>query len=267
MEQSDGVVESLVIEFDFSIEVEGEESEIVTFEIEVDSIPAAGKPEPIGFDFDEILGDGDGGDPTDEEMESFFGFFTDHIETWCADNGVTPLGDVYSAVVYVFLALDAEERATDVQYRKYESFIDMEDGFAAAEVLRTVVEMVDLAQDDIGDQWGVTLAVAKDSILRLNVGSRVLMDVRPHDKAGAIVELMILGEVRIPEELQQGIFLRKGFDSPEGSQLLAFPIGNAGIALGLDGLFEAMKAHAQAGARKLPQANWHNPMAELLLLD
>jgi hypothetical protein len=113
----------------------------------------------------------------------------------------------------------------------------------------------------------VTVAVAKDSLLRLNVGNRVLMDVRPRRDASAVIELMIVGEVEIPEELKRGVVLREGFEAVEGSAMIAFPIENAPEVLELVGLFDAVRAHADASGRNLPQENWHNPMSELLLFD
>ncbi len=265
MNQGDEAQDPVVAVFEITMLVPGDDPEIFVVPVDVESVPAASNPICIDFHVDDSLEGED--DLTDEEADVFFRDLADRIITWCSENEVVPLEDVFDAVLFAALATDVEERATDVQLRKYEQFCAMDQSEAVVDVLRDVVAEVDLSLDEVGQRWGVTVAVAKDSLLRLNVGNRVLMDVRPRRDASAAIELMIVGEVEIPEELKRGVVLREGFEAVEGSAMIAFPIENAPEVLELVGLFDAVRAHADASGRNLPQENWHNPMSELLLFD
>ena len=205
-------------------------------------------------------------DESDEATDALIQQIVDFVERWLRDNQVQALGEVEASVLLGFLVNDAEERSTEAQMAKYDRFIQLLDADEIIDGLLEIVSCADLADDDLGETWGITLLPEEKVLARVNVGSRVLTEVWQSGR-GLVFRIMVIGEFEIPDSFGDTAILRPGFETVEESMTLSVLRESLVELLDLPGVDERIATHARIGGRKLPRTNWHNPMSEIFLFS
>lgn len=157
-----------------------------------------------------------------------------------------------------------EAFASEVQATKFDQFLSLPNASELLVACQFVAEAAGLAWEEIGVRWGITVCASKTSLLRLNVGNRLLFDARPDGD----FELFIVHPIDRPALWGDHIDAYKGFDQVRDSVwLLLKGIEELAEVLDEPGLAEEVKAHADASGRSLPRPEWHNPLVEALFDD
>jgi len=164
--------------------------------------------------------------------------------------------------------------ASQAQTAKFQGFQEHHLRDQSLKVLKQAIEVAELPFSDLGDTWGVTVCVDPKTIFRLNVGNVSQLSVyrgfnEKRDPTGKVFylylavvdrELGVLGEPR-------GLRWDKGFvQHVDDSAQLSGPFDKWGTKIfERKGIARAFRSHAQAAVRRLPNANWHNPLIDDLL--
>jgi hypothetical protein len=150
------------------------------------------------------------------------------------------------------------------QQTKYDTFIKLPDHITWLACTAEVAERAGLDWEDLGTRWGITVCASKTSTVRLNVGNRLLLDIRPD---GAM-NLFIVHPLSEPADWAGEVDVYNGFEQVKDSLCL--------VANDPDTLFHLLtfedipiklQRHAEASGRALPRPEWHNPLVEQLLFD
>lgn len=150
-----------------------------------------------------------------------------------------------------------------VQTKKFNEFLQSSSAGQVHALLRVAISAANLRSEDLGVYWGITVCPDKDSLARLNVSNRVLLDVR---RTGS-VDIFLLDRTMRFNRLPMSLKLYEGFDSLPGSAILeASSYEEATTALGNRAVQKYFRQHSLAEWRKLPNPKWHNPLANSLLL-
>jgi hypothetical protein len=152
---------------------------------------------------------------------------------------------------------------TEAQRTKYEKFLTLPRHRELVECCQLVVEAAGLGWSEMGHRWGVTVCVSATSMLRLNVGNRVLFDAL----ADGDMELFIVHPLDRPPAWDERIEAYEGFPQLADSiRLLLSDIDDLLDVLDEPSIPAEVKAHADASGRDLPRSEWHNPLMTGLLL-
>ena len=205
-------------------------------------------------------------DESDEASAVLLGQIVEFIDQWLGDNQVQATGEIQTAVEIGFLVLDAQERSTEAQLAKYDRFSQLRDADEIIQGLLEIVGCTDLADDDLGETWGVTLWPEEKILARVNAGSRVLTEVWQSGR-GLVFRIMVIGEFEIPEKFGDMAIMRPGFQVVEDSRMVSVLSERLLELIDLPGVEERIAAHAAIGGRKLPRTNWHNPMSEIFIFS
>jgi len=164
--------------------------------------------------------------------------------------------------------------ATDIQQKKFDKFQESQLRHEAIDFVRAAIAAAGLAESERGVTWGVTVCPDNETIIRLNVGNIAQLSVRygrvaKKDPAGSRERIAVavrkraLGWMGIPGSLsdQEGfpdwvddsIILRGYFD-----QWASRFFKKKRLAL-------AFAEHVREAHKKMPDANWHNPLVDALL--
>lgn len=149
--------------------------------------------------------------------------------------------------------------ATEAQRKKFNAFMTRPDVQSVIECAVQTVFAAGLDLDGMGVRWGITACVDKNSVLRLNVGQRVLLDVTSHG-----IELFAVHPRGEPAAWRYGGMLYGGFPEVKDSvRLIARdPHDVIDLLANHPELASKVRSHAEASSRPLPRSDWHN-----LLLD
>jgi hypothetical protein len=140
------------------------------------------------------------------------------------------------------------------QRRKFSKFQTEPVGDAALDAFRRYAELVGLDLQALGDTWGVTVCVDAGTVLRVNVGPRVTLDVL---SKGPVTRVFAIGD---PPDTggAMGVRVGRGFEQVPGSYSLVFPLSEPST-LGLPGLQSGMRAFVELQARRIVPT-FHNPL-------
>jgi hypothetical protein len=205
-------------------------------------------------------------DESDEATDALLGQIVEFIEQWLRDNQVQATGEIQTAVEFGFLVLDARERSTESQIAKYDQFIQLLDADEIIDGLLEIVSCTELAEEDLGETWGVTLRPEEKVLARVQVGSQVLAEVWQSGR-GVVFRFMVIGEVEIPGFIGDSAFMSPGIESVEGSLMVSVLSERLFDLLDLPAVEGQIAAHAAIGAGRLARTNMHNPMAEILIFS
>jgi hypothetical protein len=205
-------------------------------------------------------------DESDEASAALLGQVVEFIEQWLRDNQVQATGEIQTAVEFGFLVLDAQERSTESQIAKYDQFIQLLDADEIIDGLLEIVSCTELAEEDLGETWGVTLRPEEKVLARVQVGSQVLAEVWQSGR-GVVFQIMVIGEVEIPGFIGDSAFMSPGIENVEGSLMVSVLSERLFDLLDLPAVEGQIAAHAAIGAGRLPRTNMHNPMAEILIFS
>jgi hypothetical protein len=205
-------------------------------------------------------------DESDEASAALLGQIVDFIEQWLRDNQVQATGEIQTAVELGFLALDAQERSTESQIAKYDQFIQLLDADEIIDGLLEIVSCTELAEEDLGETWGVTLRPEEKVLARVQVGSQVLAEVWQSGR-GVVFQIMVIGEVEISGFIEDSAFMSPGIENVEGSLMVSVLSERLFDLLDLPAVEGQIAAHAAIGAGRLPRTNMHSPMAEILIFS
>lgn len=164
--------------------------------------------------------------------------------------------------------------ATDRQQKNFDKFQELQLRHEAIDFVKAAIAAAGLAESERGVTWGVTVCPDSETIIRLNVGNISQLSVRygrvaKKDPAGSRERITVavrkraLGWMGIPGSLsdQEGfpdwvddsIILRGYFD-----QWANRFFKKKRLAL-------AFAEHAREAHKRMPDANWHNPLVDALL--
>ncbi|MCD9625291.1 hypothetical protein [Rhabdothermincola salaria] len=202
-----------------------------------------------------------GDESPDEEgrwIDDLLAGFCLAVEAWCEANEVVLTEDPGTAAIEAIYAAGA----TEAQREKYELFCDSELADAAIDACLAVADAANLSFDDLGEIWGVTLAPDADTLLRLNVGIRALLDV----KADGDAEVAVLATPEELAHLPDAVSVHSGFSAVADSRIVRVPLDDAFDAVvATEGAAAHIEAHARTSWRALLNENWHNPLSDLFL--
>ena len=154
---------------------------------------------------------------------------------------------------------------TDIQKKKFEKFSKHPLKDKAVEFLNYVIAVADLDIEDLCITWGVTLCADSKSVLRVNVSNRYLADIfvsKSYPDGRAL--MCLIGEPQVigPQSMR----IHDGFENIENSVIITCDLGTDSSRLISEQTVQsALKAHANTSVRKLPNANWHNPLSVSLM--
>ena len=208
----------------------------------------------------------DDDDESDEASAVLLREIVEFIDQWLGDNHVQVIGEIQTAVELGFLALDAQERSTESQIAKFDQFSQLLDAGDIIDGLLEIVSCTELAEEDLGETWGVTLRPEEKVLARVHVGSHVLAEVCQSGR-GVVFQIMVIGEVEIPGFIGDSAFMSSGIENVEGSLMVSVLSERLFDLLDLPAVEDQIAAHAAIGAGRLPRTNMHNPMAEILIFS
>jgi hypothetical protein len=234
---------------------------VVVLEVSLDD--ATRFPDVVSLTFELDI---DEDDESDEATDALLGQIVEFIEQWLRDNQVQATGEIQTAVEFGFLVLDARERSTESQIAKYDQFIQLLDADEIIDGLLEIVSCTELAEEDLGETWGVTLRPEEKVLARVNVGSHVLAEVCQSGR-GVVFQIMVIGEVEIPGFIGDSAFMSSGIENVEGSMMVSVLSERLFNLLDIPAVEDQIASHATIGAGRLPRTNMHNPMAEVLIFS
>lgn len=155
--------------------------------------------------------------------------------------------------------------------RRWERFKSDPDYDIVVEHVLDVLDAAGLTQSSMGDTWGLTVHVDKDTFLRLNHADYALFDIRdPHLdlKERRVVVAHVPDGAGKPSLLARGIFKLSGARGRSGtgftklipeSETLWTTFDDLKPFLNRADFREAIGRHVTARGRKLYSVNRHNP--------
>lgn len=155
--------------------------------------------------------------------------------------------------------------ASAAQQKKFDTFVKRADRELLLELAVETIIAADLDWDELGIRWGITVCVDRTSVLRLNVGNRVLLDVTTEHG----VQLFVVHPSDRSADWVGEVAVYEGFPQVKDSLRLVTDGPDDMIELLLDSedLANEVRDHAEASGRDLPRDDWHNPLIDELLLE
>ncbi len=191
------------------------------------------------------------------------------IDNWCSRQGCRLVTDPGPGLVAALgLPTGPTQRrvpteATSIQCQKFERFGQWDLRHAAMDVLRAVIDTDGLERSVLGETWGVTAFPSRRTALRLNVGPREVLVIRS-DGAATLNLMSDPGStVRLPDSVER----TQGFKALPESVGLTGALDVVPVLLDIPAVTAAHRALIEASVRRLPQANWHNPLVGPLLFS
>lgn len=146
----------------------------------------------------------------------------------------------------------------------------------AASLIRLVVEHAGLSSADLGQTWGVTVHVDKNTYVRINHGDYALFDIR--DPHLALDSREFCMAVVIPADFKPGAVTRAkmavtgsdldinpGFEKKvPGSKVLWSDVFALPWLLNEKGIQRGLRDHVVARHRSLQRDSYHNPLTTKL---
>lgn len=242
-----------------------EPEELPPFAVALDVSPqdAARFPDVVSLTFELDI---DEDDESDDASAALFGQVVEFVNQWLQDNQVQVTGEIQTAVENAFLVLDAHERSTESQIEKFDQFNQLVDADEIIDGLLEIVSCTEVAEEDLGETWGITLFPEENVLARVHVGSGVLAEVR-QSGLGVVFQIMVIGEVEIPGFIGDSAFVSAGSDDVEGSFMVSVLSEQLFELLDLSAVEDQIAAHAAIGVGRLPRTNMHNPMSEILIFS
>ncbi len=131
----------------------------------------------------------------------------------------------------------------------------------AAQVLRSYLSVATtLTSSDLGTYWGVTVAPSARTLLRVNVGSVEVLAVL---QSGSII-VYLQGDPP-PTRPAYASEMGEGLETAAPNFTYTLEAGAIPAAFADPVLTAGVNARIDAAWRRLPRANWHNPLTESLL--
>ncbi len=208
----------------------------------------------------------DENDESDDASAALFGQVVDFVNQWLQDNQVQPTDEIQTAVENAFLVLDAHERSTESQIEKFDQFNQLLYADEIIDGLLQIVSCTEVAEEDLGETWGITLLPEENVLARVHVGSRMLAEVR-ESGLGVVFQIMVIGEVDIPEFVGTSAFMSPGFEDVAGSMMVSVVSAQLFDLLDSVATENQIAAHAAICVGRLPRTNMHNPMSEILIFS
>jgi hypothetical protein len=145
---------------------------------------------------------------------------------------------------------------TEQQQGQFNDFVRRRSAAAAMELAVEAIIAAGLEWGSLGSRWGITVCDS-DSVLRLNVGKRFLLDVTREQG----IQLLVMLPPEHPADWGEAVRVVPGYTDVEHSRRLiaAHPDHLTELLLDSVELGPFVRAHAELSGRDLPRPDLHNP--------
>ena len=186
----------------------------------------------------------------------------DAIVNHCFHRGIDLIDDPRSALGGDPPATPSRSAVSEVQVRKYERFVATDAHVEAILATQQVIDLDGLERSEIGRTWGITVCPDRHVLVRLNVGRREVMTIRPDGS----MRLYLVGD---PNELDRApgpTTSHRGMGGLPDSHAVGLPIDQALQWLDQSRTLSSQHRRLVEQSTGPPiRRNWHNPLVEQLL--
>jgi len=160
--------------------------------------------------------------------------------------------------------------ATEPQKKKFAQFMESELRVECTDFLNQLIKIADLALDDIGKTWGVTVCVDKETLLRVNIANWEFARVFYNKKLTRNQAMIcVIGKPKMSISLPVSMIVMKGFEAIDNQFTVWVNLGkDSRKTLANKKIAESARLAVKAVTSKrrgLPNPNWHNPLIETLI--